>query len=37
MVRQESPWINARIGIADGERSDRIISKESMKEYYSNI
>jgi len=37
MVRQEDPWINARIGLEEYERGDRIILKEAMKEYYSNI
>ena len=37
MTHQEKPWRDARIGLEEGERGDRIISKESMMEYYSSI
>lgn len=33
----EQPWIQARAGIPEGERSDRIISKESMGAYYGAL
>ena len=34
-THQESPWIAARIGYSNADKCDKIISKESMKEFYS--
>lgn len=31
----ENPWKNMRVGLDPGQNSDRIISKESMREYYT--
>jgi len=36
MTHQERPWIEARAGVPSGERSDHIISKEIMQDYYSS-
>lgn len=33
----EDPWKNARIGLSNSERGDRVISLESMAEYYSSL
>lgn len=35
MTHQESPWRDARAGLAPDEPSNRIITHESMKKYYS--
>lgn len=35
MTRAEDPWMHARIGCSDGERCRTVITKESMKDYYS--
>ena len=37
LTHRENPWKNARIGVMPGERSNRVITKESMQEYYSGI
>lgn len=37
LTHMEDPWINAREGIPENERSDRVISLESMAEYYSSL
>jgi uncharacterized phage-associated protein len=37
LTHSESPWSDARKDLAPGERGDRIITLESMMEYYSNI
>ncbi|HEX8391454.1 MAG TPA: type II toxin-antitoxin system antitoxin SocA domain-containing protein [Longimicrobium sp.] len=37
LTHRESPWRQARQGVPDGERSDRVISLESMMEYYSTL
>ena len=36
-THSESPWIDARKGIPDGEPSNAVISKERMKEYYGGL
>lgn len=33
----EDPWKNARIGLSPNERGDRIISNDSMANYYSSL
>jgi uncharacterized phage-associated protein len=33
----ERPWCDARAGLAEGERGNRVISLASMAEYYSSI
>lgn len=33
----EQPWINARVGLPPGKKSGRIITKESIHEYYSKL
>ncbi len=37
LTHMEEPWKNARIGLADGERGDHVISTAAMMEYYSSI
>ncbi|MAC99671.1 MAG: hypothetical protein CMK76_07305 [Pseudomonadales bacterium] len=37
LTHMEDPWRHARVGIPDGERCDRVISAESMLEYYSSL
>lgn len=37
LVHQETPWLEKRIGLDPLEPGDRVISKESMKKYYSKI
>ena len=34
LTHRESPWLEARKDVDDGERSNNIISLESMKTYY---
>lgn len=36
MTHQERPWKEARVGIADGERSTNIVDKEVMQEFYGS-
>jgi uncharacterized phage-associated protein len=35
LTHSEDPWIEARNGVRDNERSEAIISKHRMKEYYT--
>ena len=37
MTHQEEPWIEARQGLQDGERSNRVISRETMRTYFSEL
>lgn len=37
LTHMESPWNNARIGLAPMERGNKVISLESMAEYYSAL
>ena len=37
MTHQETPWIEARQGLQDDERSNRIISREAMKVFFSEL
>ena len=35
MTHQERPWKEARIGVSDGERSTKVVDKETMQEFYA--
>jgi uncharacterized phage-associated protein len=37
LTHLEKPWQLARVGVADGERSNNEITRETMAEYYSSI
>jgi uncharacterized phage-associated protein len=37
MTHQERPWREARCGVPPGDRSENIISKESMQDYYGGL
>lgn len=37
LTHSERPWIDARVGLADGERGEEEISLASMSEYYSGL
>ena len=37
LTHKEAPWREARHGISDGLRSDTVISKESMQQYYGGL
>lgn len=37
LTHKEAPWRNARQGVALGEPSNKIITKESMREYYAGL
>ena len=37
LTHREAPWINARAGLADGERGNAEITHAAMAEYYSNL
>lgn len=37
LTHKERPWKSARTGIADGEKCNNVISKESMQEYYGGL
>jgi len=37
LTHMEDPWKNKRVGLAPGERSNRIISHAEMAEYYSSL
>jgi uncharacterized phage-associated protein len=37
MTHKELPWLEARAGLAPGERGHNIISKETMLEFYSGL
>jgi uncharacterized phage-associated protein len=36
-THREKPWIDARVGLADGVRGNRTISQSSMSEYYGSL
>jgi len=37
MTHEEDPWIEARHGLREDERSNRLISRETMKNYFSGL
>ena len=37
LTHKETPWIEARKGLENFEPSDRLISKDTMKKYYSDL
>ncbi|AWW74572.1 hypothetical protein CD351_09055 [Erythrobacter sp. KY5] len=37
LTHKEDPWRNARRGLPDGVRSNRVISHASMAEFYGNL
>lgn len=37
LTHSEDPWIEARVGCAPGEYCNKIITKESMQEYYGSL
>lgn len=37
LTHKERPWREARTGIPAGEPSDRVISKDSMQQYYGGL
>lgn len=37
LTHMEKPWQIARVGLATGERGNRVISNESILEYYASI
>jgi uncharacterized phage-associated protein len=37
LTHREQPWMDARKGLAPGEKSDREITKASMRDYYSSL
>lgn len=37
IVHNESPWIEARKGLHSGDKSQNVITIETMKEYYANL
>ena len=37
LTHNEFPWQNARVGIPEGIRSNRIIELDSIAEYYSSL
>jgi uncharacterized phage-associated protein len=37
LTHMEAPWLQARKGLADGERGETVISKEALLEYYSSL
>jgi uncharacterized phage-associated protein len=37
LTHKEDPWINARQGLAPGERGDKEITHAAMAEYYSSL
>ena len=37
LTHSERPWLDARAGLADGERGERVISLASMAEFYSSL
>ena len=37
LTHSESPWLEAREGLADGERSNREITHAAMAEYYGGL
>ena len=37
LTHRELPWLEARAGLAPGQRSDREITKEALAEYYGGL
>ena len=37
LTHSESPWVDARVGVEPGERSNRVITHGAMAEYYGNL
>lgn len=37
LTHRERPWCDARKGLQDGERGNRIITLEAMADYYANL
>jgi uncharacterized phage-associated protein len=37
LSHKEPPWLDAREGLSDGERSNRVISHGAMADYYGNL
>jgi uncharacterized phage-associated protein len=37
LTHRERPWIDARRGLAEGERGNHEITKEAMAEYYASL
>ena len=37
LSHRESPWKNARVGLREGERSERYIEESDMREYYASL
>ncbi|QMV18847.1 DUF4065 domain-containing protein [Granulicella sp. 5B5] len=37
LTHKERPWIDARKGIAPGEKSDKEITKAAMRDYYGSL
>jgi len=37
LTHKETPWIEARAGLGEGERGNREISQQSMYAYYSAL
>lgn len=37
MTHRENPWLDSRAGVAEGERSTNIITKDSMGIYYGEL
>ena len=37
LTHREDPWLEARRGLADGERGSRVISHGAMADYYGNL
>ena len=37
LTHQERPWLDARRGLAPGERGNQVISQESIYEYYDSL
>lgn len=37
LTHREDPWVNARRGLADGERGNSVISHGALADYYGNL
>jgi uncharacterized phage-associated protein len=37
LTHMEAPWQNSREGLAEGDRGEKVITKEAMLEYYSSL
>jgi uncharacterized phage-associated protein len=37
LTHRERPWMDARTGLAPGEKSDREITKAAMRDYYGSL